>query len=79
MTDIALTAETVKRLRVKTGLTQKEIAKLFGISLNYWQRKELNPDSAQHRKISKSEYTLLLLLAGEHPDFILQKRGHLEK
>jgi len=75
MTDILPTAEDIKQLRKKTGLTQKEVAQLFGISLNYWQRKELNKESIQHRKISKSEYTLLLLLAGEHPEFILKKRS----
>jgi len=67
------TPEEIKRLRVKAGLTQKETADLFGISLNYWQKKELSKDSAQNRKVSKSEYILLLLLAGEHPDFKLMK------
>lgn len=67
------TPEEIKRLRVKARLTQKETADLFGISLNYWQKKELSKDSAQNRKVSKSEYILLLLLAGEHPDFKLVK------
>ncbi|WGM08723.1 helix-turn-helix domain-containing protein [Arsenophonus nasoniae] len=74
MDETSPSAEEIKVLRVKTGLTQKEIAKLFGISLNYWQRKELSKNSNQHRKITKSEYMLLLLLAGEHPKFILSKR-----
>lgn len=66
--------EEIKRLRIKAGLTQKETSELMGVSLNYWQRKELSKDSPQNRKVSKSEYTLLLLLAGEHPDCTLVKR-----
>jgi transcriptional regulator with XRE-family HTH domain len=64
----------VKRLRIKAGLTQREAAELCGVSLNYWQRKELSEGSRQFRRVSKSEFLLLLLLAGEHPDFVLIKR-----
>lgn len=74
MVECDFTPEEIKRLRVKAGLTQKEAAELMGVSLNYWQRKELSRDSAQNRKVSKSEYVLLLLLAGEHLDFELVKR-----
>ncbi|BBI93099.1 helix-turn-helix domain-containing protein [Serratia symbiotica] len=79
MDDTSPSAEEIKSLRVKTGLTQKEIAMLFGISLNYWQRKELPKSSIQHRKITNSEYMLLQLLAGEHPEFILNKRQEIDK
>lgn len=64
----------VKRLRMKAGLTQRQAAELMGVSLNYWQRKELSEESKQFRRVSRSEFLLLLLLAGEHPDFILVKR-----
>jgi len=74
MIECDFTPEEIKRLRTKAGLTQKETSELMGVSLNYWQRKELSRDSAQNRKVSKSEYTLLLLLAEEHPDFTLVKR-----
>lgn len=64
----------VKRLRIKAGLTQREAAELCGVSLNYWQRKELSEESKQFRRVSKSEFSLLQLLAGEHPEFFLVKR-----
>ncbi|WP_210532016.1 helix-turn-helix domain-containing protein [Pantoea ananatis] len=64
----------IKRLRMKAGLTQREAAELVGVSLNYWQRKELSEESKQFRRVSRSEFLLLQLLAGEHPDFILIKR-----
>lgn len=65
----------VKRLRVKAGLTQSKAAKLFGMSLSNWQRKE--SISGRVVPITASEFILLQLMAGEHPDYKLCKRDTL--
>ncbi|CAO94881.1 helix-turn-helix domain-containing protein [Erwinia tasmaniensis] len=65
----------VKRLRVKTGLTQSKAAELFGMSLSNWQRKE--SISGRVVPITASEFILLQLMAGEHPDYMLCKRDTL--
>lgn len=66
--------EEVKRLRKKSGLKNREMAEFMGIGISSWQKKEIAVTSGNHNAISKAEYHLLLLLAGEHPDFILEKR-----
>ncbi|HGJ5868503.1 helix-turn-helix domain-containing protein [Arsenophonus nasoniae] len=70
-----ITAEEIRILRKKTNMTQKSLAELFGISLSYWQRKELDRSSPNYRPISAAELWILLLLAGEHPDLVLEKRN----
>lgn len=64
----------VKRLRVKAGLTQSKAAELFGMSLSNWQRKE--SISGRVVPITASEFILLQLMAGEHPDYVLCKRDN---
>ncbi|HFP8670550.1 TPA: helix-turn-helix domain-containing protein [Providencia stuartii] len=63
----------IKQLRIKTGLTQRELAEFFGMSLSNWQRKE--SVTGRVVPITNAEYFALLLLAGEHPDFVLEKRN----
>ena len=63
----------IRQLRIKTGLTQKELAEFFGMSLSSWQRKE--SVTGRVVPITNAEYFSLLLLAGDHPDFVLEKRN----
>lgn len=69
------TPDNIKVLRKKIGLTQKECAEMFGISPRSWRRKEEPQTTASNTALSPIEFTYLLLLAGEHPDFILEKRN----
>ncbi|UCQ29620.1 helix-turn-helix domain-containing protein (plasmid) [Edwardsiella tarda] len=65
----------IKRLRVKANLTQKQAAEFFGMSLSNWQRKE--SITGRVVPITDSEFMLLQLLAGEHPEYVLCKRETL--
>lgn len=67
-------ASEVKRLRVKAGLTQKQAAELSGMSLSNWQRKE--SITGRVVPVTESEFMLLQLLAGEHPDYVLIRRDN---
>lgn len=66
------TAEEVKAAREAAGLTQSACAGLFGYALRTWQGKE--DPGAGNRGLSVGEYAYLLLLAGEHPDYVLQPK-----
>ncbi|HFG7810638.1 TPA: helix-turn-helix domain-containing protein [Salmonella enterica subsp. enterica serovar Java] len=66
--------EEVKRLRLKANMTQKQMSELFNMSLSSWQRKEISASSKNYRPINSGEYITLLLLAGEHPEYVLCKR-----
>lgn len=68
------TPENIKKLRNKIGLTQTECGEIFGVGLRTWQKKE---EAKTHNRLnlSKGEFEYLLLLAGEHPEYILCKRG----
>lgn len=68
------TPENIKKLREKIGITQTECGKLFGVGLRTWQKKE---EAKTHNRLnlSKGEFEYLLLLAGEHPDYLLCKRS----
>lgn len=68
------TPEEIKRLRIKANLTQKATADLFGLSLSSWQRKEIPKKSINYRSVTTGELWVLLLLADEHPDYVLTKR-----
>lgn len=68
------TPENVKAIRKKLGLTQTQCAKLFDVSLRSWQRREAE-GTIKDIKTSKIEFEYLLLLVGEHPDYILCKRN----
>ena len=65
------TPEQVKTARVAAGLTQQVCADRFGYKLRGWQQKE--ESGASGRTLSIGEYELLLLLAGQHPEFTLQR------
>ncbi len=65
------TPDQVKVARIATGLTQRECAERFGYSLTGWQKKEDAGTSG--RALSVGEWELLLLLAGQHPTFTLQR------
>ncbi|EHR3281977.1 TPA: XRE family transcriptional regulator [Escherichia coli] len=53
------------------GLTQTELAHKMGYQLRAWQFKE---DRNKPRRLMAGEFEYLLLLAGEHPEFILTPR-----
>ncbi len=66
------TPENVKKLRLKAGLTQKECSHIYGVGLRTWQKKEeVNTQNSQ--SLSLVEFEFLLLLAGEHPEYVLCK------
>lgn len=68
------TPENVKKLRLKAGLTQKECSHIYGVGLRTWQKKEeVNTQNSQ--SLSLVEFEFLLLLAGEHPEYVLCKRS----
>ncbi|CRL46808.1 hypothetical protein SGGMMB4_05723 (plasmid) [Sodalis glossinidius str. 'morsitans'] len=70
--------EDVKQMRIAAGLTLKECTNIFGISLRIWQKKE-ESNNVSSRSITKGEYLYLLLLAGKHPEFTLNKRTDIEE
>lgn len=61
--------ELTKRVRLHTGLTQKQIAAMFGLSLRSWQDKELGKN-----RVSVAELLMFQLLLNEHPDYVLRSR-----
>lgn len=67
---IGPTPADVRAARMAAGLTQRACADRFGYTLTGWQKKE-NSSGASMRSLSRGEYELLLLLAGQHPDFRL--------
>lgn len=66
------TPDQVRAARLAAGLKQRECAVLFGYALRSWQQKE-DPGSG-NRALSLGEWHFLLLLAGQHPDYIFSKR-----
>ncbi|HFO7682285.1 TPA: helix-turn-helix domain-containing protein, partial [Escherichia coli] len=69
------TPENIKKLRKKIGLTQTECGEIFGVGLSTWQKKEAKTHNQLN--LSKGEFEYLLLLAGEHPEYVLCKRGNM--
>lgn len=68
-------ASNIQRLRELLGLKQSECAELFGVSLRSWQKREARTEDQKLRvKMSNAEFQYLLLLANQHPDYILVKR-----
>ena len=61
--------ENIKAARVAAQLTQPSAAQRFGYSLSGWKQKELMGKNS--RALSQGEFELLLLLAGQHPDYEL--------
>lgn len=71
------TPENIKNLRQKIGLTQKECAEMFGMTARSWRRKEEPKTTVSNTTLSAIEFNYLLLLAGEHPEYILCERDPL--
>lgn len=67
------TAAEVKAAREAAGLTQVACAEMFGYALRTWQGKE--DAGTGNRGLSIGEYAYLLLLAGEHPDYVLRQKS----
>ena len=67
------TPENIKKLRKKIGLTQTECGEIFGVGLSTWQKKEAKTHNQLN--LSKGEFEYLLLLAGEHPEYVLHKKA----
>lgn len=65
-------AEQVKQARLAAGLSAREAGELIGVSGLSWQRWE--GQSSRQTKIPYAAWQLFLLLTGQHPDFILQKK-----
>ena len=66
------TTEQVKNARIKAGLSIQEAADRFGFTYTAWQAKETNGKTS--RGLAAGTYELLLLLAGEHPEYELVKK-----
>lgn len=66
------TPSGVRAMRIAAGMTQRECAERFGYQLRGWQKKEESGPSG--RALSVGEWELLLLLAGQHPECILQRK-----
>ncbi len=58
----------IRELRIAAGFSQQTAAERFDLSLRVWQMKETGKNPTP---LSQGEYELLLLLAGEHPNFSL--------
>lgn len=58
----------IRELRIAAGFSQQSAAERFDLSLRVWQMKETGKNPTP---LSQGEYELLLLLAGEHPNFAL--------
>ncbi|MDO8729440.1 MAG: helix-turn-helix domain-containing protein [bacterium] len=67
------TGAEVKAMRIAAGMTQKECAERFGYQVvRSWQKKEETGPSA--RELTLGEWELLMLLAGQHPEFTLEPK-----
>lgn len=65
--------EAVKKYRELAGITQKDAAERFDYAERTWKAKE---DSGKDgRGITRGEFELLLLLAGEHPTHRIIQRN----
>ncbi len=69
-----MNGKEVTRIRKKLGLNTKECAEILGSSLRSWQKKE-EVNTQNSSNLSKLEWEFFLLLANEHPDYILTKRN----
>jgi DNA-binding XRE family transcriptional regulator len=58
----------IRELRIAAGFSQQTAAERFDLSLRVWQMKETGKNPTP---LSQGKYELLLLLAGEHPNFAL--------
>ncbi|MHB9331404.1 hypothetical protein ACP3S7_28300 [Phytobacter ursingii] len=63
--------EYLAQLQLKTGLTKTELANRLNMSVKSWDNL-ISKNCIQ--KLPSVKFELLLLLAGEHPEYILAKR-----
>ncbi|HHD7476780.1 TPA: hypothetical protein ACOVJJ_005019 [Klebsiella oxytoca] len=76
MVNVVPQPETVKTIRESMGITETALGTLMGYELRAWQRKEaISDDLSQYNKTSlrPGEYNMLMLIAGVHPDYQLDK------
>jgi DNA-binding transcriptional regulator YiaG len=73
MTTQTPTGAEIAKLRNRLGLTQKALATLFGVTLATWQKKE-SETSKETIGIRPAEFQFLLLLADEHPQYVLTQK-----
>ncbi|MQL50032.1 MULTISPECIES: helix-turn-helix domain-containing protein [Photorhabdus] len=67
-----MTPIELRRLQAKTGLSKQELALRLDMSPRTWENLiSVNPE----KKLPKIKYELLLLLAGEHPEYKLVSRN----
>lgn len=64
----------VRSCRNKLDLTQSQMADVFGVSIDMWQRKEMEHDLKSSSPCSIAEYNLVLLMANEHPFLTLRSK-----
>lgn len=64
----------VRNCRNKLDITQSQMAAVFGVSLDMWQRKEMEHDLKSSSPCSIAEYNLVLLMANEHPFLSLRSK-----
>lgn len=63
------TAAQVRDLRLKAGLTTKQMAELFGVQQRTWQAKEM--EGKNGRSLSFAEFQYLQLILEQHPNMKL--------
>lgn len=61
--------ERIKALRVAAGLSLKQAAAMFGYRVRTWQRRE--ESGTTNTRITAGEFHLLMLVAGQHPEYRL--------
>lgn len=62
-------AADVRELRLKAGLTTKQMAELFGVQHRTWQAKEM--EGKNGRSLSFAEFQYLQLILELHPNMKL--------
>ncbi|HBZ2695138.1 TPA: XRE family transcriptional regulator [Klebsiella pneumoniae] len=62
----------VRRLRELAGLSLKQAAEIYGITVPSWSKRE--SEGVSHIPLNPVEYTYLQLLADDHPELTLSKK-----
>lgn len=68
------TAEQLRQLQVLTELSNEQIAEVLGISPKTWMNR-ISQGSETAGRMKKAEIEFLLLLAGIHPEYELNRRS----
>lgn len=63
--------EYLAQLQAKTGLTKTELAERLNMSVKSWDNL-ISKNCIQ--KLPGAKFELLMLLAGEHPEYLLVRR-----